>query len=100
MAYQRAQWKSGLTYQQRCPNCFNLVRYTDQSLDYRPWFADGYVDCPVCASHLRHSEMFAIDRPGGVGSGAGEFSGTYCTNCGNKLGESDQFCSQCGTKRS
>lgn len=64
MGFQRAQWHSGLTYQQTCPTCKTVLQYTDYSLDFRPWYADGYVDCPKCKSHLRHNENYAL------GSGA------------------------------
>lgn len=40
MPYKRALWKSGLTYQQECELCHTIVRYTDNEMDYRPWFAD------------------------------------------------------------
>ena len=108
MGFQRAQWSSGLTYQQTCPTCKNAVRYTDNFLDYRPWYPDGYVDCPVCKSHLRHNEDYAIDRPPGstyvlvpatdapVASG---FVDAYCTNCGNPFQANHCFCSRCGAKR-
>ncbi len=64
MAYKRAQWHSGLTYQQTCSGCQALVRYTDASLDFRPWFADGFVYCPRCKHPLRHNECYAIDENG------------------------------------
>lgn len=60
MGFQRAQWHSGLTYQQTCPTCKTVLQYTDYSLDFRPWYADGYVDCPKCKSHLRHNENYAL----------------------------------------
>lgn len=64
MGFKRAQWHSGLTYQQTCETCKTVLQYTDYSLDYRPWYADGFVDCPKCKSHLRHNENYAIDaRP-------------------------------------
>ena len=62
MAYQRALWKSGLTYEQVCEQCHTRVRYTDDKLDYRPWFADGFVYCPNCQKPLRHNEKFAINN--------------------------------------
>ena len=61
MGFQRAQWHSGLTYQQTCPTCKTVLQYTDYSLDFRPWYADGFVDCPKCKTHLRHNESYAID---------------------------------------
>ena len=109
MGYQRAQWHSGLTYQQLCETCKNLVRYTDEALDFRPWYPDGYVDCPVCKSHLRHNESYAIDAPNrpaaappentGTPPAGGHFTELYCAKCGNKFGEGDRFCSKCGAKR-
>jgi predicted amidophosphoribosyltransferase len=64
MAFQRALWHSGLTYQQICFNCHALVQYTDHNLDFRAWYPDGFVYCPKCREPLRHSETFAIDANG------------------------------------
>ena len=64
MAFQRALWHSGLTYQQICCNCHTLVRYMDDKLDFRPWYPDGFVYCPKCRNPLRHSETFAINADG------------------------------------
>ena len=89
MAFKRALWHSGLTYCQTCPVCKTEVRYTDYELDFRPWYPDGYVDCPKCMGHLRHNEAYAID--------AAEES--FCTACGRKLGQNDKFCAGCGAKR-
>lgn len=97
MAYQRAQWHSGLTYQQVCDTCKNTFRYTDRSLDFRPWFADGYIDCPVCKSHMRHSERFAIDAP--QATVVNQPTARFCAKCGNAFGENDKFCGKCGAKR-
>ena len=101
MAYQRAQWHSGLTYQQTCETCKNQVRYQDTALDFRPWYPDGYVDCPVCKSHLRHNENFAIDAPWrqAVSGETESLTEMFCTKCGNKFGEGHRFCVACGTKR-
>ena len=99
MAYQRAQWHSGLTYQQTCETCKNQVRYQDTALDFRPWYPDGYVDCPVCKNHLRHNENFAIDAPWKQAASAGGFTEAYCSKCGNKFGEDHRFCVSCGAKR-
>ncbi len=103
MAYQRAQWRSGLTYQQICETCRNSVRYTDEALDFRPWYPDGYVDCPVCKNHLRHHEKYAIDAPryhqDASARSDGAFTAAYCAKCGNKFGENHRFCVSCGTKR-
>lgn len=108
MAYQRAQWHSGLTYQQICETCRTPVRYTDKELDFRPWYPDGYVDCPVCKNHLRHNEKYAMDvpqyrQPVSVGNtevrDAGDCKAAYCSQCGNKFGENHRFCVRCGAKR-
>ena len=64
MAFQRALWHSGLTYQQICCNCHALIHYTDENLDFRPWFPDGFVYCPKCREPLRHSETFALNANG------------------------------------
>ena len=60
MGYKREQWHSGLTYEQTCEECKSIVHYTDHALDFRPWYADGYVDCPKCRTHMRHNEKYAI----------------------------------------
>ena len=129
MGFQRAQWHSGLTYQQTCTTCKTVLQYTDYSLDFRPWYADGYVDCPKCKSHLRHNENYAIGTPSSqpqtvdepvqeqpvqeqpaymvdledqVSAAAPEAPAglpAFCAQCGNKFGENDRFCAQCGSKR-
>jgi len=106
MAFQRANWHSGLTYQQTCENCKTTFRYTDYSLDFRPWFPDGYVDCPRCGSHTRHNERFAIDSPNAAvnpqevpADDVAAGRAAFCVSCGKAFGEKDCFCSQCGAKR-
>ena len=116
MAYQRAQWHSGLTYTQICENCKSKVEYTDYSLGFRPWYADGYVDCPRCGTHLRHNEKYAENAPAPavvetpvepvqeVAAPAEPVQETaagpvFCTACGNKFREGDRFCAMCGAKR-
>lgn len=110
MGFQRAQWHSGLTYQQTCPTCKTVLQYTDYSLDFRPWYADGYVDCPKCKSHLRHNENYALGRDGrpkdvtpapapAPAPAAPAAKPLFCTACGNRYGENDLFCAQCGKKR-
>ena len=127
MGFKRAEWHSGLTYQQTCENCKTVLQYTDYSLDFRPWYADGYVDCPKCKNHLRHDEKYALGNPdlqpqvieapvpelpdcpaepevqepvaAPVAPAAPAAAPAFCTNCGNKFGENDRFCAQCGTKR-
>ena len=109
MAYQRAKWHSGLTYRQSCETCKANVTYTDFNLDFRPWYADGFVDCPRCGTHLRHNERFAINPDGTPvyqqaentpAPEANTFTESFCHNCGNKFGEGHRFCNLCGTKRS
>jgi predicted amidophosphoribosyltransferase len=111
MAYQRAQWHSGLTYEQTCDSCKTVFQYTDHSLDFRPWYADGYVDCPRCKNHMRHSERYALggstpepmvvetpaQKPVPPAEDAGAIQ--FCGVCGSKFRENDRFCSQCGAKR-
>lgn len=109
MAYKRALWHSGLTYQQACGYCKAIVRYTDESLDFRPWFADGFVYCPRCKQPMRHNECYAIDANGNyitpqqpqapAAQPATQPNAAFCTNCGKQLGAGDNFCSACGTKR-
>lgn len=124
MGYKRAEWHSGLTYQQTCENCKTVLQYTDYSLDFRPWYADGYVDCPKCKNHLRHDEKYAlgnpelqpqvvetpvqeqpayaVEREEQVPAATPEVPAglpAFCTSCGNKFGPNDRFCAQCGAKR-
>ena len=108
MGYQREGWHSGLTYEQICETCQTVVRYTDYSLGFRPWYADGYVDCPKCKSHLRHNEKYAIDAPQSptvieaeatAAPVSGNFTDVYCSGCGRKFGDGHQFCTACGSKR-
>ena len=106
MGYQRAKWHSGLTYRQICETCKKTVTYTDYSLDFRPWYADGYVDCPTCGTHLRHNEKYALGNNNEAESASSEesvaeeeFVSTFCYKCGNKFGEGHLFCFRCGTKR-
>ncbi len=60
MAFKRAMWRSGLTYQQTCRSCSTVIQYTDDKLDFRPWYPNGFVYCPVCRTPLRHSEELAV----------------------------------------
>ena len=117
MAFQRAQWHSGLTYQQTCRTCGTLVRYTDYHLDFRPWYADGFVYCPKCKTPLRHNENLAINEDGTpyvnpnvsapqtVAPAEAPVSNTvtegvaYCTKCGRRYNVgTDNFCAGCGNK--
>ena len=62
MGFKRAEWHSGLTYQQTCETCKTVLQYTDYSLDFRPWYADGFVYCPKCKTPLRHNEKYALSN--------------------------------------
>lgn len=105
MGYQRAKWNSGLTYQQVCETCKRTVVYTDRSLDFRPWYADGFVDCPICGTHLRHNEKYAIqNHPVSYDTPQKETvesigTSPFCSNCGKKFEEGHRFCPYCGAKR-
>ncbi len=104
MAFKRAEWHSGLTYQQTCGNCSTVVTYKDDVLDFRPWYADGFVYCPRCHSPLRHRETFAIDGAAPhtatpvANPAQGELA-AFCPQCGKRFNDGDLFCSGCGTKR-
>ncbi len=110
MGFKRATWHSGLTYQVTCGGCNTVMRYTDYSLDFRPWFADGFVYCPGCKRPVRHSEHYAIDadgnyinplpeKPAAPAQPAATTGAGYCTNCGKQFNVGDNFCSGCGVKR-
>lgn len=81
------------------------MKYTDEKLDFRPWYADGFVYCPVCKKPLRHNEKFAINTPTvkveqpKIIVIENKPLAKFCNTCGNKFGEFDKFCSQCGAKR-
>lgn len=105
MGYKRAEWKSGLTYRQTCEQCKSVVKYTDEVLDFRPWYADGFVYCPKCKTPLRHNEKYAID---GLNESNDEEKNSnenlqhkevFCPKCGKKYLEDDNYCSKCGNKR-
>ena len=103
--FKRAEWRSGLTYEQTCRTCGNIMRYMDNILDFRPWYPDGFVYCTKCKSPLRHSELYAINAPAGPVAGPGTTvtsegkGGLFCSNCGKKFNPEDRFCSGCGAKR-
>lgn len=117
MAFKRATWHSGLTYRVTCPDCKTVMEYTDEILDFRPWFADGFVYCVKCRKPLRHNENLAINSPaftviqeGGLPNGApippvGTENGgetpvqKFCSQCGSHFAPTDRFCTQCGAKR-
>ncbi len=116
MAFKRALWHSGLTYQQTCRQCRTTISYTDHSLDFRPWFADGFVYCPTCRTPLRHHEQYAIDTPTDPvhvavtpppapsapvesAPAAVDTAILFCTKCGKQFHDEDRFCSGCGSPR-
>lgn len=96
MGFKRAQWHSGLTYRQVCETCRNEMVYTDHQLDFRPWFADGFVYCSRCKTPLRHNERYAIDAPDYQSQEA--TGNRFCTQCGRQARPEDHFCCACGTK--
>ena len=96
MPYQREQWKSGYTYRQTCDLCETIIQYTDDKLDYRPWYPDGFVYCPTCKKPLRHYEHYAIDKKV---KKTLTFVENFCPNCGNKFLANDKYCATCGRKR-
>ena len=122
MAFQRALWHSGLTYRQTCPKCHTVIQYQDDKLDFRPWYADGFVYCATCRSPLRHNEAYAIDADGNyvntpppttpvapaapaapaapvAAAPIAEGSTAYCKNCGRPYVVGDaKFCNGCGNK--
>lgn len=128
MAFKRSLWKSGLTYEQTCEMCKTKIRYQDDRLDFRPWYADGFIYCPTCKKPLRHRETYAITQPekqnevdltrtvdsavpaattenptapaaAPVKSAAPDSLPAFCTKCGHKFLETDRFCPQCGNRR-
>ena len=105
MGFKRAAWRSGLTYQNTCPQCRTVVRYMDDILDFRPWFPDGFVYCPTCKKPLRHNENLAIDPATGkplyaqVQQAQSTSTHGFCTKCGNQFTSSDPYCGNCGAKR-
>lgn len=98
MSFQRATWHSGLTYQQTCRKCYTVVQYKDDILDFRPWYADGFVYCPKCHTPLRHNEAYAINRPQQPAPVKTELA-NFCPKCGKPFDAQDNFCVACGTKR-
>jgi len=110
MAFQRATWHSGLTYEQTCRNCNTRVTYQDDKLDFRPWYADGFVYCPICNTPLRHNEGYAINRPAEpvhvditgtepIVTEAKPSDAKFCTGCGREYQPGENFCPVCGRKR-
>ena len=108
MGYKRRNWRSGLTYLQTCPMCHTRSVYRDDSLDFRPWFPDGFVYCPTCKKPLRHNEKYAIGPDGNPlmqpqviypPNFTPNAPAQYCSVCGRMFNPGDNFCSGCGTKR-
>ena len=109
MGYKRAEWHSGLTYHQICRECNTPVQYNDYSLDFRPWYADGFVYCPRCKTPLRHNEEYAINAPAAAAPivaqpvqpsvSTSPDLPRFCSACGKAFREDDNFCSGCGNKR-
>ena len=111
MGYQRAKWRSGLTYRQTCELCNTTVQYQDDKLGFRPWFPDGFVYGPTCKKPLRHNEEYAIDGPRNSQvntpetvsatdtSTTSRTRASFCTECGKAFGTNDNFCANCGSKR-
>ncbi len=110
MAFKRATWHSGLTYRQTCDGCKSTFDYTDYNLDFRPWYADGFVYCPKCKKPIRHNETYAINNTFATQNESQPQqpleqtnisfeTSVFCSKCGNKFGEEDVFCSKCGNKR-
>lgn len=102
--FKRAGWHSGLTYRQTCDQCRTTVEYMDDKLDFRPWFADGFVYCPKCQKPLRHNERYAINAPQeevvvDMTNNNTQETSTFCSNCGAKFRDGDNFCAKCGNKR-
>ena len=128
MAFQRALWHSGLTYKQTCNKCYTVNMYTDEKLDFRPWYADGFIYCGKCRTPLRHSEAYAVDADGNyvnntppaniaqavpaapaapvvaapVAAAPAAADGSavaFCKNCGRQYVVGDaHFCCGCGQK--
>ena len=103
MAFKRAAWHSGLVYAQTCEKCHTKVTYMDDKLDFRPWYADGFVYCPTCNTPLRHRETYAVNKPAepqGVDiSAPTQYAASFWSGCGRAFCEGENFCPICGNKR-
>ena len=108
MAFKRALWHSGLNYRQTCTTCHSIVNYTDYSLDFRPWYPNGFVYCPKCRTPLRHNENYAVNPDGtpvynqsvAAATGGNEINENvaYCSKCGKSyLKGQGKFCTKCGS---
>lgn len=102
MGYSREKWHSGLTYRRTCDQCKITFEYDDHKLDFRPWFADGFVYCPRCEKPLRHNENYAIkvdDAKQEVIDATNQTSILqFCRKCGYKIPYDSKFCPECGEK--
>ena len=127
MAFKRALWTSGYTYQLTCPYCGELFAYTDRELDYRAWYPNGFIYCHRCRRPLRHNEIYAVYPDGSrvyqtaaeaqqaINTGYYSAFGvnappvrpmrtqqpteSYCQQCGRRyVNGRDHFCSGCGQK--
>lgn len=125
--YKRQLWSSGYEYHIRCPYCSTLSKYTDDQLEYRSWYPNGFVYCPKCRKPLQHNEIYAVNSDGtpvyfsqeeannalrngylkvtGANIEANEKTenGTadqgYCPDCGRTyIKGKDRFCPGCGKK--
>ena len=92
MGKNRADWHSGLTYEQTCQTCGTVVQYTDESLEFCDWFEEGFLPCPKCRQPLRHSEDYA------VAANEEQTTSTFCIHCGKPLNSNSAFCIYCGGK--
>lgn len=107
MGFQRATWHSGLTYRHVCNKCGQENIYMDDKLDFRPWYADGFIYCSKCNTPLRHNERLAIDGnttepmtdAAPAANTAPAAGTTFCTQCGKAFSEGDRFCAGCGKAR-
>lgn len=64
MAFKRALWSSGYEYRAKCPYCTTYFSYNDKQLDFRPWYPNGYINCPRCRKPFRHNEIYAVKEDG------------------------------------
>ena len=97
--FKRANWHSGLTYTQQCKTCRTRVIYTDYDLGYRAWFPDGFVYCPTCKTPLRHNEAYAEGQNGSNRTSTNAARAAFCSQCGHKYADYENFCPICGNKR-
>lgn len=103
MGFKRANWHSGLTYEHQCEQCKTIVVYNDYLLDFRPWYADGFVYCPKCKTPLRHNEKYAVNATTQTATTTAQNETSeialFCTQCGRKYLDGENYCPNCGNKR-